>query len=128
MIGKMNVKCASPNQPVRDLSGGNQQKVVVGKWMLRKPLIYLMDEPTRGIDVGAKKEIYDLIEELTAEGAGVLFVSSELPELLGVSDRIVVLAHGTITGELDRKDATEAKIMEYAFDEEKKESEKVVEA
>ena len=126
MIDKMNVKCASPNQPVRDLSGGNQQKVVVGKWMLRKPIIYIMDEPTRGIDVGAKKEIYDLINELTKTGAGVLFVSSELPELLGVSDRILVLAHGTITGELDAKDATEEKIMQYAFEEDKKVSEKVV--
>ena len=120
MIKKMRVKCTDPNQLVMGLSGGNQQKVVVGKWMLRKPKVYLMDEPTRGIDVGAKQEIYDLITELTNGGAGVIFISSELPEILGVSDRILVLAHGTISGQLDIKDATEERIMQYAFVEEKK--------
>jgi ribose transport system ATP-binding protein len=112
---KLNVKCQSEEQLIKNLSGGNQQKVIVGKWMLSHPKIYLMDEPTRGIDVGAKHEIYELINQLTSEGAGVIFISSELPELLGVSDRILVMANGTITAELSRDQASEEEIMRHAF-------------
>lgn len=115
MIGSLRVKCSGPNQIISNLSGGNQQKVIVGKWMLNEPKIYLMDEPTRGIDVGAKHDIYELMKRLTDEGASVIFVSSELPELLGVSDRILVMANGTITGEVERAEATEEKVMSYAF-------------
>lgn len=115
MISNLRVKCAGPNQIISNLSGGNQQKVIIGKWMLNEPKIYLMDEPTRGIDVGAKHDIYELMKELTDSGASVIFVSSELPELLGVSDRIMVMANGTITGEVDRSEATEENVMSYAF-------------
>lgn len=123
MIRSMNVKCSSPDQLIRNLSGGNQQKVIIGKWMLNEPDIYLMDEPTRGIDVGAKHEIYELMKKITDQGASIIFVSSELPELLGVCDRLLVVAGGTVTGELDIEDATEEKVMSYAFvSKEKKES------
>lgn len=121
MIQSMNVKCSSPDQLIKNLSGGNQQKVIIGKWMLNEPDIYLMDEPTRGIDVGAKHEIYELMKKITDQGASIIFVSSELPELLGVCDRLLVIAGGTVTGELDIEDATEEKVMSYAFVSQEKE-------
>jgi ribose transport system ATP-binding protein len=89
-------------QLVRELSGGNQQKVVISKWLATKPQILLLDEPTRGIDVGAKREIYDLIHFLAEQGTAILLVSSELPELLGLCDRIVILREGRLAGEYAR--------------------------
>ena len=92
---------ATPTQPVRLLSGGNQQKVVLGKWLAGDARIFIFDEPTRGIDVGAKVEIYHLMNRLTARGAGIIMISSELPELLGMSDRILVMHRGRIQAEFD---------------------------
>ena len=111
----LTVKAASPNQKIRYLSGGNQQKVVIGKVLLTSPNVIILDEPTRGIDVGAKAEIYKLIAQLKVQGMAIILISSELPELLGLSNRILVLAKGKQTAILDRKDATQEKIMSYAI-------------
>jgi inositol transport system ATP-binding protein len=111
---RMNVKAPSLETTVDALSGGNQQKVVFAKWMLREPDILLLDEPTRGIDVGAKYEIYRIMLELAREGKAILLISSELPELLGVCDRIYVMAKGRIAGELVATSATQESIMTYA--------------
>ena len=96
------------------LSGGNQQKVVLGKWLALKPEILLLDEPTRGIDVGAKQEIYQLMEELAEEGVAILFASSELEEVMGMSDRTLVMHEGRLTGELQRDELSEEAIMQLA--------------
>ncbi len=114
VIDSMHVKTPSQKTKIKSLSGGNQQKVIIGRWLLTKPDILLMDEPTRGIDVGAKYEIYELINNLAAEGKGVMVVSSEMPELLGICDRILVMSNGHMAGILDIKDATQEKIMELA--------------
>jgi D-xylose transport system ATP-binding protein len=100
---------------VGKLSGGNQQKVVLGKALLAEPRVILLDEPTRGIDVGAKVEIYEIINQLTAEGKAVVLVSSELPELMGMSDRILMLHQGRITGEFRREEATAEKLIGAAL-------------
>ncbi len=97
------------------LSGGNQQKVVIGKWLLSQPSVFLLDEPTRGIDVGAKYEIYKIIDKLAAEGTGVLFISSEIEELMGMCDRILVMGNGEIQGEFERSEFDKEKIMRVAF-------------
>ena len=110
-VTKLHTKCASITQNVGNLSGGNQQKVLIGKWIFTSPDILLMDEPTRGIDVGAKYEIYCIMNDLVAEGKSVLMISSEMPELLGMCDRIYVMNEGRIVGLLDRKDATQEAIM-----------------
>jgi ribose transport system ATP-binding protein len=99
---------------VQFLSGGNQQKVVLGKWLSLKPRLLLLDEPTRGIDVGAKHEIYRLMEELAAQGVAILFVSSELEEILGLSDRVLVLHEGRMAGELDRGELSEESVLRLA--------------
>ena len=104
----------TPEILAESLSGGNQQKVVVGKWLLSNPKLVIFDEPTRGIDVGAKAEIYQRIRDLTYGGVGVIMASSELPELLGMSDRIIVFYEGRVAGELDRKDFSEEAIMHLA--------------
>ncbi|MEM7012204.1 MAG: sugar ABC transporter ATP-binding protein [Verrucomicrobiota bacterium] len=114
MIEKMRVKTPSDRQIVQYLSGGNQQKVVLGKWLAMKPKVLLLDEPTRGIDVGAKQEIYMLMEQLAGEGVAILFVSSEMEEVLGMSDRTLVMHEGRITGELSRKELSEEAIMQLA--------------
>lgn len=114
MIGKMRIKTPSDRQVVRYLSGGNQQKVVLGKWLAMKPRVLLLDEPTRGIDVGAKQEIYALMEELAREGVAILFVSSEMEEVLGMSDRTLVMHEGRITGELQRNELSEEAVMRLA--------------
>jgi ribose transport system ATP-binding protein len=114
MIDRLRIRTPSDAQPVQYLSGGNQQKVVLGKWLALKPRVLLLDEPTRGIDVGSKQEIYELVEQLAREGAGILFVSSEMEELLGLADRILVVHDGAITGELARDDATEEAVMRLA--------------
>ena len=93
---------ARAEQPIRTLSGGNQQKVVLGKWLLRNPKILILDEPTRGVDVGAKAEIYRVISERAGQGMGILLISSEIEELIGLSDRIIVMRGGTIVDELAR--------------------------
>ncbi|WP_055552716.1 sugar ABC transporter ATP-binding protein [Streptomyces sp. NBRC 110028] len=108
------VRMAGLDQRVRTLSGGNQQKVVIGKWLLADSKVLILDEPTRGIDVGAKVEIYQLINELTASGHAVLMISSDLPEVLGMSDRVLVMAQGRITGELTAREATQDAVMALA--------------
>lgn len=104
-------------QPVKSLSGGNQQKVVIAKWLLSEPKVFVMDEPTRGIDVGAKYEIYSIIDQLAANGSGVLFISSELEELMGLCDRILVMSRGEIFGEFTRAEYDETAILRAAFGE-----------
>lgn len=106
---------ATPTQPVRLLSGGNQQKVVLGKWLAGDARIFIFDEPTRGVDVGAKVEIYHLINRLTASGAGIIMISSELPELLGMSDRILVMCRGRIQAEFSAADATQERVLSAAL-------------
>jgi len=107
----MNTKCSSIKQKTVNLSGGNQQKVVLSKWIFAEPDVLILDEPTRGIDVGAKFEIYTIINRLADEGKGVLLISSELPELLGLCDRVYVMSQGRISGEVERADASQETIM-----------------
>ena len=114
MIAKLGVKTPSQRQLVQFLSGGNQQKVVLGKWLALKPRVLLLDEPTRGIDVGAKQEIYKLMEQLAADGVAILFVSSEMEEILRMSDRALVMHEGRITGELNRGELSEETVMRLA--------------
>ena len=111
---KMKLKAPSLEARVGQLSGGNQQKVVLSKWLLNNPKILVLDEPTRGIDVGAKYEIYKIINELVQQGVGIVIISSELPEVLGMSDRVLVMAEGEISGEFLREEATQEKIMTCA--------------
>ena len=113
-MSKLKVKASSPNVPVSSLSGGNQQKVILARWLLTKPKVLLLDEPTRGIDVGAKEEIYLLINELAASGLAVVVISSELPELMGISDRIITICEGVLTGEISKEEATQEKLLTAA--------------
>jgi ribose transport system ATP-binding protein len=113
-VKALSIKTPSIRQLVRNLSGGNQQKVVLAKWLIRKCDILIFDEPTRGIDVGAKSEIYKLMNDLVAEGKSIIMISSEMPELLRMSDRIIVMSEGKVTGELDISEATQTSIMTYA--------------
>jgi ribose transport system ATP-binding protein len=108
------VKTPTAKQQVGLLSGGNQQKVVLGKWLARGPRVLILDEPTRGVDVGAKTEIYTIIDELAGRGVAVLMISSDMEELLGVSDRIGVMHEGRLAGVLDRTEATEETVMTLA--------------
>jgi putative multiple sugar transport system ATP-binding protein len=110
---QMNIKTPSVSSVVGNLSGGNQQKVVLSKWIYSGPDVLILDEPTRGIDVGAKYEIYGIINEMAAQGKAVIVISSELPELIGLSDRIYTIAEGKLTGELDRAHATQEELMRY---------------
>mgnify|MGYP001595882520 CR=1 FL=1 len=114
-VDRLRVKTPSINQRIVNLSGGNQQKVVLAKWLATDPKVLLLDEPTRGIDINAKKEIYTLIDELAQSGLGVVLVSSELPEILGIADRIIVLCEGRKTAEFSRAEATEEKIVKAAL-------------
>jgi len=111
VIESMNVKTPSQKTLIENLSGGNQQKVILGRWLLNKPEILMLDEPTRGIDVGAKYEIYQLILELAKEGNAVIFISSEMPELLGVSDRIMVMSNGRMAGIVNTADTTQEELL-----------------
>ena len=113
-IDAMHTKTPSQETKIRSLSGGNQQKVIIGRWLLTDPEVLLLDEPTRGIDVGAKYEIYQLILDLANRGKTVLMVSSEMPELLGVCDRIVVMSGGRVAGEVDARNTTQEEIMTLA--------------
>ncbi|WP_449291182.1 sugar ABC transporter ATP-binding protein, partial [Oscillibacter ruminantium] len=114
VVEELQIKLSSVEINAESLSGGNQQKVVIGKWLARNSRVIMFDEPTRGVDVGAKVEIYNLMNRLKQQGTGVLFVSSELPEILGISDRILVMCDGHLTGELPVAEATEDKILSYA--------------
>ncbi len=105
-IARFGIRARGPEQVVRQLSGGNQQKVVLAKWLVTEPRILIMDEPTRGIDVGAKAEIHLLMRKLAAEGMAILMISSELPEVLGMSDRVMVMSGGRITGHLGEGEIT----------------------
>ena len=113
-IRQLDIKTPSPAQTVGNLSGGNQQKVVLAKWLLTEPDIIIMDEPTRGIDVGAKRDIYLLIGEMVKAGKAVIVISSEIPEVMGLADRIIVMAEGRLTGEISRPDFSQEAIMTYA--------------
>jgi ABC-type sugar transport system ATPase subunit len=113
-IRALRIVCRGPEEPVRNLSGGNQQKVVLSKWLAARPRVFIVDEPTRGVDVGAKAEIHGLLYELARGGAAVLVISSDLPEVLAVSDRILVMREGRIAGELSASQATEKSIMKLA--------------
>lgn len=113
-IKRLSIAASSPLVKVNTLSGGNQQKVVISKWLSSQPRVLIMDEPTRGIDVGAKSEVHALISRLAQDGIAILMISSELPEILGMSDRVLVVCQGRITGEFDRDEATEEKIMACA--------------
>nr|WP_207669640.1 ribose ABC transporter ATP-binding protein RbsA [Marinisporobacter balticus] len=113
-IAQMAIKTPTERQKIKNLSGGNQQKVSIAKGLMTNPKILILDEPTRGVDVGAKKEIYDLINKFKQTGMSIIMISSEMPEILGMSDRILVMHQGRITGELDRTDASQEKIMKCA--------------
>ncbi|MBX9137567.1 MULTISPECIES: sugar ABC transporter ATP-binding protein [unclassified Clostridium] len=113
-IKKINIKTPNRNQLIKNLSGGNQQKVILAKWLMLSPEVLIIDEPTRGIDVGAKKEIYELLNDLKASGKAIIMISSDLPEVLGISDRIMVMSEGKISGELSREEASQETIMKLA--------------
>jgi putative multiple sugar transport system ATP-binding protein len=110
-VKALNIKCTSVQQLAMNLSGGNQQKVILGKWMLTDSDVFILDEPTRGIDVGAKYEVYKIINDLAARGKSILLISSELPEIIGMCDRIYVMGKGKIKGEFERGQASPEKIM-----------------
>lgn len=114
-VAKLNIKTPSLYKIIKDLSGGNQQKVVLARWLSEKVKVMLLDEPTRGIDVGAKSEIYSVISQLASEGLGVLVVSSDLPEVLGIADRIVVMREGKVVASLNRDEATEERVLKLAL-------------
>jgi len=111
---RLNTKASSPAQRVVNLSGGNQQKVVLGKWLAMAPRVLILDEPTRGIDVGAKAEIYRLLRGLTHDGVSILMISSDMEEILQISDRVAVMHEGRLTGIVERADCTEQLIMTLA--------------
>lgn len=114
VIDSMRVKTPNQKTPIGNLSGGNQQKVIIGRWLLTSPDILMLDEPTRGIDVGAKYEIYQLMLDLANKGKGIIMISSEMPELLGVTDRILVMSNGKVAGIVDTKDTTQEEILKLA--------------
>ena len=109
--GKLNIKSSSIHQQTGNLSGGNQQKVVLSKWIFTEPDVLILDEPTRGIDVGAKYEIYSIIQQMANDGKSIIVISSELPEILGICDRVYVMNEGKIVGEMDRAFASQENIM-----------------
>ncbi len=113
-IKKLRIKTPSTKTKIKSLSGGNQQKVIISRWLATEPDVFILDEPTRGIDVGAKYEIYQIMIDLARQGKTIIMITSEMPELLGVSDRIMVMCEGRLSGILDRKDANQEKIMELA--------------
>lgn len=115
MVERMNVKLSTPAQPIGSLSGGNQQKAILGKWLLTKPNVLILDEPTRGIDVGAKYEIFSLIAKLAAEGMAVILISSELPEMMGMADRVITFCEGRITAEFTSNEIEQERIVNAAF-------------
>ena len=114
MSATLQVKTPGLDETVQNLSGGNQQKVLIARLLMTKPKILILDEPTRGIDVGAKAEIHRLISDLAGEGLAVIMISSEMPEILGMSDRVMVMHQGRLTGTLDRAEADQVSIMQLA--------------
>jgi ABC-type sugar transport system ATPase subunit len=116
-VESLGIRAASLNQEVQSLSGGNQQKVLLAKWAETSPRVFLLDEPTRGVDVGAKHEIYSLINRWTEEGIGVVLITSELQELIGLADRILVMHRGSISAELSRGQITRERVMRAAMGE-----------
>ena len=116
MVDTLKIKCPPiEKNPAKSMSGGNQQKVVIGKWLLSDPDLLIVDEPTRGIDVGAKYEVYSIINDLAAQGKAIWVISSELEELMGICDRIIVMGNGEIRGELTRNEFDKERIMAAAF-------------
>jgi ribose transport system ATP-binding protein len=113
-VSRLRVRTPSYQQMARLLSGGNQQKVLLAKWLAVQPTVLIVDEPTRGVDIGTKAEIYGLFDELVREGIAILVISSDLPEVLALADRILIMRHGRLTGELSRENATEEKVMHLA--------------
>jgi ribose transport system ATP-binding protein len=122
-VGKLRIRTASIEQPAGQLSGGNQQKCVIARWIMQGSRVLIFDEPTRGIDVGAKREIYGLIHELADAGNAILMISSELPEVISLSDRIVVMCEGRMRGELAGVDATEDAVIQLAVPNSRSETE-----
>ena len=118
-IKKLQIKTTGLNQETAYLSGGNQQKVVLGKWLCTEADIFIFDEPTRGIDVGSKVEIYRIMNELTSRGVGIIMISSELPEILGMSDRILIMNNGRLVKEMPVREATQEIILKFALTEKK---------
>jgi ribose transport system ATP-binding protein len=112
---ELRIHARSAHQQAASLSGGNQQKVVLSKWLELSPRLLILDEPTRGVDVGAKVELYEIINRLAAAGTAILMISSDLPEVLGMSDRLVVMHEGRVTGEFDRAQATKERVMAAAI-------------
>jgi ribose transport system ATP-binding protein len=115
LIERLDIRTIHPDNPVANLSGGNQQKVALAKWLTRRGKLILIDEPTRGVDVGAKTEIYKIINALTREGYGILVVSSEMIEIMGISDRILVMRNGTIQGEVQKADFSEETLLRISI-------------
>ena len=113
-IESLKIKCVSSSQEVMRLSGGNQQKVLLARWLLTNPDILILDEPTRGIDVGAKYEIYTIMLNLAKEGKSIIMISSEMPELMGMSNRVMIMCEGHVTGFLEGTDIDDSKIMQFA--------------
>jgi ABC-type sugar transport system ATPase subunit len=113
-VDKLDIRLASIDNPVSSLSGGNQQKTVLGRWLATDPKLLILDEPTHGVDIGAKSEIYELMRRLANEGMAIILISSELPEVLALANRIVIMHEGRVTGIMDRDDATEESVMAYA--------------
>ncbi len=114
IASRINIKWLGPQAPVDSLSGGNQQKILIARWLLAKSRFMIFDEPTRGIDVGAKKEVYTLLNQLAEQGKAILFISSELPELFGIADRILVMRRGRLVGNLKTSDTTQEQVMHLA--------------
>jgi len=108
----LNIRMASPEQKILNLSGGNQQKVVIARWLALQPKVLIVDEPTRGIDIAAKAEVHQLLDEMARNGIAVIMISSELPEIIGMSDRIITMCEGRLTGEVLRAEASEEKLMQ----------------
>ena len=113
-MAKLSIKTPSSKTTIQSLSGGNQQKVIISRWLANNPDVLIMDEPTRGIDVGAKYEIYQIMINLAKQGKAIIMISSEMPELIGMSDRIMVMCNGRITGEVSGEEATQENIMSLA--------------
>jgi rhamnose transport system ATP-binding protein len=113
-IEKLSIRLASENQPILELSGGNQQKAILARWLHTDPQILILDEPTRGIDIGVKAEFYDMIGKLAESGRAILLISSELPELLALCDRVLVMSEGQLTADIPRNEASQEKIMQAA--------------
>jgi len=113
-ISRLSIKTPNDRTQIQSLSGGNQQKVIIARWLANNPDILIMDEPTRGIDIGAKFEIYQIMVDLVKQGKSIIMISSEMPELIGMSNRIIVMCNGRITGEVEDEEATQEKIMAFA--------------